>query len=490
MSTAIDIHKVNTTLEDGITYLCKSNVANFYAYIFNSLERVYAPGLGTFGCGPKGSRYALFIDPVYAMKLPFMELVATLEHEMLHIVLDHCPRGIRFYQTLATDLERKLYTMVRFVAADCADNEILRETQKGVDDPAEPLGFWHLPEKHDMPRGLSYEEYVAILMARHREDAAKVERLWDRVRTLLKDALDVMQQALPSDETCPLEQLGPSKEQGELEDPEEEKLAQQMAESMKTHLSELLTDHVDPAKPEHLHTNGVTTVRNAARSYKKSHGSLPGGVAELVEAFLEPPVVGWNELFAALVAQSLVSKPVRGMRRVSKMRAALSLFMGRKIAAYRRLPLFPGTTRDMKFRIYFVIDTSGSMTVKDMNLGLSELQRVLKSGVDLEIIVLYVDTEVAKAYTIGPDDQIDPELVGRGGTDFETAFAYIAERMQNGVSCDLVAYVTDGYANKPSTKLPVTTVWIITAGGKPIMRNEPGHITLEAKNYPAGEVFE
>lgn len=263
-------------------------------------------------------------------------------------------------------------------------------------------------------------------------------------------------------------------------------LVNDLVHSILEHLSEYLEDVSDPAQARHLDEHGKSVIRSAMNTVKKTRGNVPGHIAELIEAFLRKPTVSWTELLHALVVNAQKSKPKRGMKRISKTRAALSKWFEKTRGVKNRSPLFPGTERDKKFTLYYVVDTSGSMSTADMAAGLSELKHVQKASSDMEIYVLYVDCSVSKVYRIGPNDELDTEMTGRGGTEFEVAFSYIHN---NARQCDLVIYVTDGYAPQPSTKLACSTVWLITAGGKPIMPNMPGHITLQMRDYGVGETL-
>lgn len=274
----------------------------------------------------------------------------------------------------------------------------------------------------------------------------------------------------------------------QLESAAEEAEAQMLFELAKKHLFDVAQNALNPAAPSQLQQHGVRVVKGALKSYTKNKGNLPGYMEELVKAFIAPPTVPWTELFAAFVQKVLMSKPTRGMRRISKRRAAIAQQLKRRGqgALAKRIPLFPGYERDHKFFIVFVVDTSGSMTASDMQAGLSELQHLQRSGMDLRVLVLYIDTHVGKEYEIGPDDEIDPKMCGRGGTEFETAFAHVDKLMKGGQHVDLLVYATDGYATPPKTKLPIPAVWLITAGGQPIMKGQPGHVTFQMRDYEAG----
>ena len=250
------------------------------------------------------------------------------------------------------------------------------------------------------------------------------------------------------------------------------------------HLFEYLEDMSDPATGDHLNAQGRAIVRGARDKYTASgRGTLPSYLGQLIDVFLRPPTVSWKELFRALIMNALKVVPMFGYKRVSKLRAAIARQFKRKgYTLARRIPLFPGTELDDKFTIIYVMDTSGSMGYDDLAAGFAEIQHIQKSANELEIYVLHVDAAVAKAQKMGPYDVLDSEAAGRGGTDFETAFAYIKENYQH---VDLVVYATDGYAPAPTTQLACPTVWLLTPSGHDPIGTRAGHYVLRMQDYPA-----
>ncbi len=159
----------------------------------------------------------------------------------------------------------------------------------------------------------------------------------------------------------------------------------------------------------------------------------------------------------------------------------------KRLAKLKRVPPFPGTKQSNKFTIVYAVDTSGSMSNHDLELGLSELQQIQKADSEVTILVMYSDAAVAHEYKIGATDQIDFSVKGRGGTDFEPVFERVQELLRSSEDApDVLIYATDGYAPEPTIKLPIPIVWLITPTGRPVC-NEAGHITLVMKDYASGE---
>lgn len=158
-----------------------------------------------------------------------------------------------------------------------------------------------------------------------------------------------------------------------------------------------------------------------------------------------------------------------------------------RLAKLKRVPPFPGTKHSNKFTIVYAVDTSGSMSNRDLQLGLSELQQIQKSDSEVTIMVMYSDAVVAHEYKIGATDQIDFNVRGRGGTDFEPVFERVQELLRSSEDApDVLIYATDGYAPEPTIRLSIPVVWLITPTGKPVTTGA-GHITLMMKDYESGE---
>ncbi len=473
---------IQLTIEEAIGFLCKGSMGNFYAYTMNTLERVYTYSVDTFAVMPKGTRYVMMINPDFAGKQPFMRLVAIIEHEVIHVVLAHAPRSYALYALCETDADRRYFFLAKPISVDAATNEFIRQNHKK--DLLEGFVF---AEDYNLPRNGSFDGYTALLMARFRKMLPDPEKLIAEVVSQLKEQIEAAGGAEPGSMlSAVMPGVGKDPGGGGEFSPLEKQLIKDLVKSIGEHLSEYLEDVTDAAKGKHLEESGRDIVRTSAREYVKARGTLPSNLQQLIDALLQPPTVSWTELFAAFVQNAQKSRQIRGMRRVSKMKAALSIFYGDRIPAMKRLPLFPGTERDVKFVVWYVIDTSGSMSMDEIAQGLSELQHVQKAAQDMEIHVLYVDAGVGKHYQIGPFDELDYGIVGRGGTDFEVAFYYVAE---NAAHIDLMVYVTDGWAPNPTTKLPCQTIWLLTANGKSTMHDMPGHTVLQMREYSVGETL-
>ena len=268
-----------------------------------------------------------------------------------------------------------------------------------------------------------------------------------------------------------------------------------LANAMRPHMAWEETTSGDEGEAHKLAEHGKSIIKQSLHSQQKSRGTVPGHLKQLIKAMLTPPTVAWTELLHNIVQRTRQTKKIRGMSRPSKILAAIKTYAKnhdeedptdirlKLYAQTRRLPVFPGARHSRKFTIAYIVDTSGSMSTADLQLGLSELQHIQRADPDIRICVMYIDMSIGKEYWITPSDTIDEEMTGRGGTDFETAFLRVKELLRTQDNApDIMVYCTDGYAPKPVTKLPIPTVWLIVPNGQPIM-TEAGHITIQMKNY-------
>jgi predicted metal-dependent peptidase len=126
----------------------------------------------------------------------------------------------------------------------------------------------------------------------------------------------------------------------------------------------------------------------------------------------------------------------------------------------RRAPslvgIVPGTARAPgKLTLVVAIDTSASMTVRQLNMIAGELSAI---GDRAEATVIECDCQITDMYKFA--GRLN-ELKGRGGTDLRPPFsASLALRP------DALVYFTDGFGTAPQTPPPFPAIWCLTANGQ------------------------
>ena len=132
----------------------------------------------------------------------------------------------------------------------------------------------------------------------------------------------------------------------------------------------------------------------------------------------------------------------------------------------------PGFKYDKKLKLVVAIDTSGSISEKELSLFSSELLNIRKCGA--EVTVIECDCKIQNTYKL--DKKFKPEFRGRGGTDFRPVWQYIDNHR---IKPDAIIYLTDGKGQAPE-KSRYPTLWALTpAGEKPWMLTEQGKRPVE-----------
>lgn len=256
----------------------------------------------------------------------------------------------------------------------------------------------------------------------------------------------------------------------------EQSLLMNVVEAMRNHLG--LEQMGDPSR---LEGHGKKVIKQALAA-SKGCGSIGGVLGEYISAITRAPTVAWSEVVNARISSAALLKRARGQRRPSRKLAAMSRHMKDK---FGRMALFPGTTYDPIFKIVVVVDASGSMRGHtDLAAALNEIEHMRAALPNVEFTILYVDCKVTKEFTLQAHAALDRTVTGRGGTDFETAFAHISKQLQEGVKYDMLLYITDGEAPAPRTKLPIPVIWLLTPRGSAVCR-DPGHTTIYMRPYSA-----
>ena len=202
-------------------------------------------------------------------------------------------------------------------------------------------------------------------------------------------------------------------------------------------------------------------VENAARGISdEDRGKLPAHQRETIERILAPPKIKW---------QNVLKKYVGTLPDV---------YRNTKTRLNRRQPLrydISGQVRSRTVKLVVAVDTSGSMSKRDLEDVFIEIFGILKH-VNHEITVIECDADVQNVYRAEKLTDVNLDIKGRGGTAFTPVIEHIND---NGHFKDaLLVYFTDGFGEceipKPRT---YRNLWITTTG----------HISL---NETYGEVVE
>ena len=108
----------------------------------------------------------------------------------------------------------------------------------------------------------------------------------------------------------------------------------------------------------------------------------------------------------------------------------------------------PGWRRTGAGRIAFVLDTSGSISAAELSVYTAAVLGILEETGPEAVALIQCDAEVQRVDTIQPGESFDRiEVHGRGGTQFQPAFDWIAE---SGFGADAIVYATDLHCSDPA----------------------------------------
>ncbi len=208
-------------------------------------------------------------------------------------------------------------------------------------------------------------------------------------------------------------------------------------------------------------------VRRAVENTERGRGSLPGNLAGIIKKLLAPPQIPWNRLLRQYLCNQIKAGKKSSWKRENR----------------RYGDLVQGRTSDWTFRIAIGVDTSGSISQKDLRLFTAEISGIQKAH-KTDITVLECDDGIQNVWKLTKYKQLDKEVKfkGGGGTDFRHVFRYIRDHH---VNIMVLVFLTDMYGVFPEEKPPFETIWVSCSDEtkapwgkvvqvKPIIDDNPG----------------
>ncbi len=190
-------------------------------------------------------------------------------------------------------------------------------------------------------------------------------------------------------------------------------------------------------------------LRNFAEEVNKSmsdsmRGNLPNYQKEALDKLLTPPLISWQQLL-----KRFIGTIPHGHR---KTRTRLS----------RRQPErydISGNINDRIIKIVVAIDTSASMSDRELKLVMREVFEIIGSRA-CEVTVIECDAEIQNVYKAHSVKDISYELNGRGGTAFTPVIEYINKNCEYRDA--ILIYFTDGMGEN-SIPRPLTrkVLWVL-----------------------------
>lgn len=344
---------------------------------------------------PKSTEIIIRVNPNHTKNLSIKSIIAILKHEYNHILLGH------IWARLPDAIKDNI----------AADLEINQKPVLEIPDELKKMSL--TPNQLGLPEGKSREWYYQQL------SSPKSTSIKSRVRDNKKGG------ANKSGKDNGNNKNGDNKNSGGIPSP-----------NIDSH------DSWDKSETQAAQAVYEKIVREIVEEMKK-RGNCPGDYIEKIEA-------GWKkEVSLERILKRIITKAYKGS-------------YGRKqtyLRSNRRNPVLPGTKSHYGPLIVLALDTSGSMSTKELQEILS-VYRWMAKKFNVELIqcdaAVHEITKNLKKTVI--------EIKGRGGTDFKPVFEYITKKYKDKI--DLLIYGTDLEGDFPEKTPPYKVVWLTTLKNK------------------------
>lgn len=382
---------------ESLSKVCKELMLGepYYGLFLVMTEKQWTDEIPTAGVAKHNINYKLLINPEFWDSLSLDHRIGLTKHEMLHLA---------FFHPLMKDSfqDHSLFN----IAADLEINQY-------IDDK-------YLPEG-----GLKLNSFPGIVLPERAGTRAYYDILQQNQNNeTLKNLMDAMSQ-------------GESQSKDGLNNPNHD-------------WDEF--EGMGDAEKRLLKTQMEYQMRELANEIKKSRGSLPGEIKQLIDNFtaFEEAKFDWRGYIRRFVGRSVKVYTKKLRRKFNK-----------------RFEDNPGLKIKQKKHILVAVDTSGSVSTDELKEFFSEVHHMHKTGSD--ITVVQCDTAISDIRPYKKSNKI--ELHGRGGTSFEPVIEYYDANQKN-YTC--LIYFTDGEAPAPA-KPKGHILWVLSSRSS-INNQLPGQI--------------
>jgi predicted metal-dependent peptidase len=183
-------------------------------------------------------------------------------------------------------------------------------------------------------------------------------------------------------------------------------------------------------------------IREVIDNQIKNRGNIPGELKSYIDSLYEvkPAVFDWKGYLRRFIGASTKIYTKKSRRKVNK-----------------RFPGFPAIKIKLKNKILVAVDTSGSVSDKELVEFFSEIHHMFKTGVAIDIAQCDSQIDDLSEYS----GKFDGRIHGRGGTNFEEPVKLFNKEHKYST----LIYLTDGYAPVPQTRPRGQMMWVLSSNG-------------------------
>lgn len=202
-------------------------------------------------------------------------------------------------------------------------------------------------------------------------------------------------------------------------------------------------DDQDQAEQERKWKEQVSQAEN----FQKRHGSMPGELEELINEILRPKV-DWRSILRDYFEEASKgdytwTAPNR------RYYASLGVYL-------------PSITTDNDGTVVVGVDTSGSVTQKEMDQFAAEVQDI-RDQFPVRVIVIYCSSRIHHVDVFEKEEAVTIKRHGTGGTNFNPVFDLVEKDDMN-PSC--LVYLTDCWGTYPRLEPSYPVIWGSTSPKK------------------------
>lgn len=375
------------------------------------------------------THFNLHFNPAIFLRLNLEEMKAEIKHQIYHIMLFHIKRS--------NTIKHKYSPLVLNTAMDISINQYIKNM------PSWSMTLEKAREVYevDLPPNCSFEEYADILQDSFNRKNAKGNST--------------------SSQNCTYHNYNnndnnENKQKFEKSDKDDDQL------SMHKHLQSECHQIWQFSNKDLNYENLKDLTKNLANHANR--GKVPLELLEIITNLNEKPEMKWQDILKKMVGTLAVpyKKTITRKDRRQPERHDLRGKLPKHI-----------------IKLIIAIDTSGSISYKDLQKNLTEVFAIVKRH-NHEITVIECDAKVQNVYKIRSPKDLKLEVKGRGGTAFSPVFEYIDQKK---LTNHLLIYFTDGHGERELTTIPkqLKTLWILTGKSGELSLKKPLGIVKKIK---------
>ena len=314
------------------------------------------------------------------------QTLGLLCHEIMHVILQHCqvwPGKDAYLCNVAMD----------YVINNTLEDEGFKLPDGGITDPQRQF------------KGMTWQQVYAIL-ADIKEKNEQAKDKGNKASDQKGNGSDAANKAdVPAD----------------LQD----KIAEMLDQPQDIN-DVIQNGNLSDAEKEELKSKIEEMTIRAAEAQKNSgRGRIPGGMEELIKE-IRTAKVDWKERIRTAIISSHPDD--YSMRRPNRKMIGYDVYM----------PTMEGTRVGT---LVIGLDTSGSVSKKDLVTFLSEMNAISQELLPEKVIVMYTDCDVARVEEYECGEEItELNARGGGGTSFRPVFEWIEEKQ---IEVDNLIYFSD-----------------------------------------------